>query len=82
MDNEGSILNHHRSSWHLRALRMQWFGLVLLFLAAALAALTDFLDQGGGVAILIAFALVGLLALLLARLILLSPAGRLRPRHP
>ncbi|MDH1010698.1 hypothetical protein N5J43_08545 [Pseudomonas nicosulfuronedens] len=82
MDNESNFLSHQRSSWHLRALRMQWFGVVLLFLAAALAALTDFLDQGGGVSILIVFAVVGLLALLVARLILLSPAGRLRTRHP
>ncbi|MCE4070659.1 MULTISPECIES: hypothetical protein [Pseudomonas] len=73
MDNESKFLTSHRSSWRLRALRMQWFGLVLLFLAAALAALTDFLQQDGGVAIIIAFAVVGVLALVVARVILLRP---------
>lgn len=65
--------SQHPGSWRLRALRMQWFGLVLLFLAAALAALTDFLQQDGGVVTIIAFAVVGVLALVVARVILLRP---------
>jgi len=81
MGNEGSFLNHHRSSWRVRALRMQWFGVVLLFLAAGLAALTDFLEQGGSTATILAFAVLGLLALVVARVILLSPAGRPHARH-
>lgn len=81
MDNEENVLTGHHSSWRLRALRMQWFGLVLLFLSAGLAALTDFLEQDGGVAMLVGFAVAGVLALVVARVILLSPAGRLRARH-
>ncbi|QJP09603.1 hypothetical protein [Pseudomonas multiresinivorans] len=81
MGTEKTFLTEHPSSWRLRALRMQWFGVVLLFLAAALAALTDFLQQDGGVATIIAFAVAGLLALVVARVILLSPAGRMRARH-
>ncbi|MFV3371697.1 hypothetical protein ACNFH5_26295 [Pseudomonas sp. NY15435] len=81
MGHEKTLLPEHRSSWRLRALRMQWFGLVLLFLAAGLAALTDFLEQDGGVAILAGFAVAGVLALVVARVILLSPAGRMRARH-
>ena len=73
MGNQKTILSQHPGSWRLRALRMQWFGLVLLFLAAALAALTDFLQQDGGVAIIIAFAVIGVLALVVARVILLRP---------
>lgn len=82
MGTETSLLADHPHSWRLRALRMQWFGLVLLVLAAGLAALTDFLQQGGGVATIVAFAVAGLLALVVARVILLSPAGKMRVRHP
>ena len=81
MGNEKAFMTEHRSSWRLRALRLQWFGLVLLFLAAGLAALTDSLEQDGGVAILVAFAVVGVLALAVARVMLLSPTGRMRARH-
>ena len=73
MGNQKTILSQHPGSWRLRALRVQGFGLVLLFLAAALAALTDFLQQDGGVAIIIAFAVIGVLALVVARVILLRP---------
>lgn len=72
MGNQKTVLSQHPGSWRLRALRIQWFGLVLLFLAAALAALTDFLQQDGGVATIIAFAVVGLLALVVARVILMT----------
>lgn len=73
MANEENFLSNRRTSWRLRAQRIQWFGLVLLFLAVGLAALTDFLEQDGGVAILIAFAVVGVLALVVARVILMKP---------
>ncbi|MCP1626794.1 hypothetical protein [Pseudomonas nitroreducens] len=70
MNNVGNSLGGHPTSWHLRAQRLQWFGLVLLFLAVGLAALTDFLQREGGVAIISAFAVVGVLALVVARVIL------------
>ncbi len=70
MNDKGTILTAPRASWHLRAQRLQWFGLVLLFLAVGLAALTDFLQRDGGVATLAAFAIVGVLALVVARVIL------------
>ncbi|PJI47250.1 MAG: hypothetical protein CTR55_20065 [Pseudomonas sp.] len=73
MSDNDNILAAHRSSWHLRAQRMQWFGLVLLFLATGLAALTDFLQREGGVATIVAFAVVGVLALVVARVILMRP---------
>lgn len=73
MGNESNFLGGQRTSWRLRAQRIQWFGLVLLFLAAGLAALTDFLERDGGLGTLIAFAVVGVLALVVARVILLKP---------
>ncbi|MBD9678077.1 hypothetical protein IB274_15290 [Pseudomonas sp. PDM18] len=73
MGKDENTTSAHRASLYLRAERIQWFGLVLLFLAVGLAALTDFLQRDGGVATIVAFAVVGALALVVARLILLRP---------
>jgi hypothetical protein len=73
MSNDGPVLSVHRTSWHLRAQRLQWIGLVLLFLAVGLAALTDFLQRDGGAATIVGFAVVGVLALVVARVILMRP---------
>jgi uncharacterized membrane-anchored protein len=73
MSDDENSLAVNRASWHLRAQRMQWFGLVLLFLAVGLAALTDFLQREGGVVTIVAFAVVGGLAVAVARLILMRP---------
>lgn len=71
MSEKGNLSATHGATWNLRAQRLQWFGLVLLFLAVGLAALTDFLQREGGVATLAAFAGVGALALVVARVMLM-----------
>ncbi|MCP8466156.1 hypothetical protein NK553_19565 [Pseudomonas sp. ZM23] len=75
-----------RSPWLRRAQLMQWFGLVMFVLAIGLAALTDFMDRREGIATIAIFAMLGLLALVPARLILarylMNPEQRGRVRHP
>ncbi len=73
MRNDGPVLSVHRASWHLRAQRLQWIGLVLLFLAVGLAALTDVQQRDGGAATIVGFAVAGALALVVARVILMRP---------
>ncbi|MEP9319851.1 hypothetical protein ABKS89_22110 [Pseudomonas sp. LABIM340] len=63
------------SPWKRRAGQLQWFGLVLLCLAVGLAALTDLASQREGVVTIAICFVLGLMALVLARVILMRPAG-------
>lgn len=67
-----------QSPWLRRAEMMQWFGLVMFVLAIGLAALTDFMARREGSVTIVLFMVLGLLAMLVARLIL----AVFTPRHP
>ncbi|WP_152223799.1 hypothetical protein [Pseudomonas sp. SCB32] len=67
-----------QSPWHRRAELMQWFGMVMFVLAIGLAALTDFLARREGIATIVLFVALGLLAMVASRLIL----GTHLMRHP
>ncbi|MCJ1887142.1 hypothetical protein LNN38_19935 [Pseudomonas sp. LA21] len=56
--------------WYRRVQLMQWFGLVMFVLAIGLAALTDFMVRQEGIVTVIFFVVLGLLAMVAARLIL------------
>lgn len=79
MNNEESERILQQSPWRRRAQQMQWFGLVMLCLAVGLAALTDLVGQRDGLLLIAIFFLPGVLALVLARVILIRPAGKVSP---
>ena len=59
-----------QSPWFRRVQMLQWFGLVMFVLAIGLAALTDFMARREGIVTVVLFVVLGLLAMVAARLIL------------